>query len=235
MTDLKELALKVTEVMQEAGYSNVTAWRSYLDAMLPLVRYHAERVFTDYNADVTADFCNRLAERRMNGDINRKNATKKLATISRLTHFYDTGKIDYDIPKKVSKFKLNDYYDSLLDDYITHNELHPNTRGDVIWVARKFFSWLVKEGHSTIESISATEIQSFLVHCSGHMASSSIHNVLLYMRKICGYLYEHGHLSNPHTALLSMKVSRESKLYPPMQTPNISAKLSRRPCLTIAR
>jgi integrase len=47
------------------------------------------------------------------------------------------------------------------------------------------------------------------------MASSSVHNVQLYLRKLCGYLCEHGLLDNPYTALLSMKVSRESKLYPP--------------------
>jgi hypothetical protein len=57
MTDLNELSLSVTEAMIDAGYSKVTAWRTYLDALRPLIIFHKGRGFTDFNADVTADFC----------------------------------------------------------------------------------------------------------------------------------------------------------------------------------
>lgn len=214
MTNLNELALKVTELMQSSGYSNVTAWNSYLQALRPLINYHKERGYTDYNADVTAEFCEKLTARRLNGTLNRRSATRFLAAINRLTHFYETGRLDYAFPKKVSKFKLNDYYDMILNEYSEYGEMHPNTRGDVIWIARKFFAWLIENEHPTLETITAAEIQAFVVHCSEHMVSASVHNAQLYLRKLCSYLYELGLIENPYTALLSMKISRESKLYP---------------------
>jgi integrase len=214
MPNLKELALKVTDAMIDAGYSNVTAWRSYLDAFLPLIRFHAERGFLDYDPVVTADFCNQLQERRLGGSLNPGNARRMIAAVSRLRHYCDTGRIDYELPTKVSSFKLNSYYEGLLTDYISHNNMHPKTRSDLIWIARKFFSWLIANGHPTLENLTVAEIQAFMVHCSGHMASASIHNVQLYLRKLCCYLCECGIINNPYTALLSMKVSRESKLYP---------------------
>jgi integrase len=223
MANLNELALKVTAVMQDSGYSNVTAWRAYLDAFRPLIHYHNERGYEDYNADVTAEFCEQLTERRLNGEFNRRNASNILSAIKRLNHFYDTGRIDYDFPTKVSKFKLNDYFDEILHDYIVYKDMHPNTRGDVIWIARKFFAWLIKRGHSALETVNAGDIQAFMVHCSGHMASVSVHNAQLYLRKLCGYLYERGLVDNPYTALLSMKVSRESRLYPPTTHDELAA------------
>lgn len=223
MTNLNELALKVTEAMQESGYSNVTAWRTYLDAFRPLIHYHEDRGCADYNADITADFCEQLTERRLNGTFNRRNASRILSAINRLNHFYDTGRIDYAFPTKVSKFKLNDYYETILSDYIADNEMHPNTRGDVIWIARKFFAWLIKNGCPTLETITAAEIQAFVIHCSAHMASSSVHNVQLYLRKLCGYLHEREFLGDPYFALLSIKVSRESKLYPPTTHDELAA------------
>jgi integrase len=81
-------------------------------------------------------------------------------------------------------------------------------------MARKFFSWLDENGHPTLDGLSADMVQAFMVHCSGHMTSASIHNAQLYMRKLCAYLYETERIDNPYTALLSFKVSRESKLYP---------------------
>jgi integrase len=92
--------------------------------------------------------------------------------------------------------------------------MRSKARSDATWIARKFFAWLVKNGHPTLEHLASTEIQAFMVHCSEHMVSASVHNAQLYLRKLCDYLYERGLVSNPYTALLSMKVSRESKLYP---------------------
>jgi len=65
-----------------------------------------------------------------------------------------------------------------------------------------------------------------VVYCSGFMASTSVYNVLLYMRKLCAYLYERGLLSNAYTALLKIKVSRESKMYPAAQQDEVAAVLA---------
>jgi integrase len=214
MMNLNELALTVTEAMQKAGYSNVTAWKTYLDAYRPLIRFHEKRGLATYDPMATTDFCNQIQERRLNGTYSRGNATRILAGISRLRHYCDTGRIDYEFPKKVSSFKLSGYYEVLLNDYLSFNEMHPKTRSDTIWITRKFFAWAGISGHPTLDNLTSAEIQAFMVHCSEHMASASVHNVQLYLRKLFDYLYQRGRIDNPFTALLSIKVSRESKLYP---------------------
>jgi integrase len=214
MKNLKEIALDVTEAMQATGYSNVTAWRTYLDAYRPLIHYHEVRGFDMYDPTLTTEFCTQLQERRLNREFNDSNARRIVAGIYRLQHYCDTGRIDYDFPKRGTRFELNAYYDSLLNEYIAKSESHPKTRSDAVWIARKFFSWLGSNGHPTLGSLTSDEIQAFMIHCSKQMTSTSMHNAQLYLRKLCAYLYETDLIERPYTALLSMKVSRESKLYP---------------------
>jgi integrase len=223
MKNLKEIALDVTEAMQKAGYSNVTAWRTYLDAYRPLIHFHKMRGLETYDPTITADFCNQLQERRLDGKYNSSNARRIVAGISRLQHYCDTGQISYGFPKKGTRFNVNDYYEHLLNGYISNSEMHPKTRSDTTWIVRKFFSWLGKNGHPTLGNLTANEIQGFMIHCSEHMASASMHNAQLYLRKLCAYLSEAGFIDRPYTALLSMKVSRESKLYPPTTHTELAA------------
>jgi hypothetical protein len=113
--NLNEVALTITEEMRKAGYSDVTAWRTYLDAYRPLIHFHKKRGLTTYDPTVTVDFCNQLHERRLNGSISAGNGTRIIAGISRLQHYCDTGRIDYEFPKRGSSFKLNGYYEELLN------------------------------------------------------------------------------------------------------------------------
>jgi hypothetical protein len=146
MMNLNELALKVTEEMLSAGYSNVTSWRTYLDAYRPLISFHKKHGLETYDPVVTTDFCNQLIERRLNGTYSRGNAARILSGISRLRHYCDTGRIDYEFPKKGTSFKINSHYERLLNEYAADNEVSSKTRSDIIWIARKFFSWLIKNG-----------------------------------------------------------------------------------------
>jgi len=138
----------------------------------------------------------------------------RLRGIDKLTRMHETGKLMFEFPRKGSMYEMNGYYARLLDEYLGSNEFHPNTRGDVIWVVRSFFAWLVLEGYENLKRVAAPEIQRYMVHCSGFMTSISIYNVQLYLRKLCAYLAERGLLENNYHALLSMRVARESKMYP---------------------
>jgi hypothetical protein len=130
MKNLSEIALDVTKAMQASGYSNITAWRTYLDAYRPLISFHEKRGLTTYDPTVTADFCNHLQERRMNGEYSAANTRRLVAGIYRLQHYCDTGRIDYAFPKRGSRYEVSDYYQGVLDEYIANNEMHPKTRSD---------------------------------------------------------------------------------------------------------
>jgi len=224
--NIGQLALRVVDKMREAGYSPTTCWGHYVDSLLPLVRYHELRGASDFNPDIVADYKRDVEARKERGEIKRGQRAYLLDGAEKMARIHDTNKLSWSFPVRVSKFKLNGYYERLLAEYTEHNDLHPNTRGDVVWIARSFFAWLVQKGHTDLENISATEIQAFVVHCAGLMTSNSMRNVQLYMRKLCAYLHERGLLDNPYTALLSMKTSHDTKMYPAAPHGEIAAVLA---------
>ena len=214
MTNIQQLARSVTAEMEKAGYAEQTIWTLYTDAMLPLVRYHAMHGTEDFDPYLTAEYERNEKGRYERGEISRGHYYHRLRGIDKIRRLYDTGKLLWEPCRAGSIYKHNDYYQRLLDDFIGSNAFHMNTRDDIVWVTRSFFSWLDENDHADLSHVTAAEIQKFIVHCSDFMASTSVRNVLMYMKKLCAYLHERGLLANPFTALLSMHVSRESKMYP---------------------
>jgi integrase len=214
---IRQLALRVVEKMREAGYSPTTCWGHYIDSLLPVVKYHESRGATAYDPDIAADYARDVESRKERGKIKRGHRAYLLDGAEKMSRIHDTDKLAWSFPVRVSKFELNEYYEQLLAEYAAHYDLHPNTRGDVVWMARSFFSWLVQENYAVLDDVSASEIQAFVIHCAGFMTTNSMRNVQLYMRKLCAYLHGRGLLSNSYTALLTMKTSHETKMYPAAQ------------------
>jgi integrase len=227
MTNIQQLARSVTAEMEAAGYAEQTIWSLYCCAMLPLIRYHAAHGTDDFDPYLTAEYERTEKERYERGEITRGHYYHRLRGIDKIKRLYDTGKLLWEPVRVGSMYKSNDYYQQLLDEFLDSNAFHPNTRDDIVWVARSFFSWLTDNGHADLSLVTAAEIQRFIVHFSGFMASSSVRNVLMYTKKLCAYLHERGLLANPFTALLSMSVSRESKMYPAARQDEIALVLER--------
>jgi len=226
MVKIKDVAWKMTKEMQDAGYSETTVWGVYTNSMLPLIKHFEQSGTEYYDEDVKADYVRQVKARRAAGKISRGHCAHLLAGVEKLARVYATGKIEWVFPTRISKFKLNDYYEKLLDNYIGYNNLHPNTRGDVIWITRKFFAWLIQNGYESLENVSAETIQKFMIHCSGYMQSNSVYDVQLYMRKLCVYLANHDYLQRNYNELLTMRVSREAKMYPPTPQEEIAEVLA---------
>lgn len=215
MYKIGELAWQVTQEMTAAGYSPVTIWRTYAESLIPVVRYHKKHGEDCLNQELMADYIRAIKARRSNGSFSRKHSSFLIDGANKMLRFSETGKISWAIPVNVTSLELDDYYKNVLEAYITEQGLHPNTRKDVLWVSRKFFSWLLENECPCLKNVDANHIQNFIIHCAGYMKSSSVYDVQLYMRKLCAYLFEEGLINNPFTALLSMKIQRDSKLYPP--------------------
>jgi integrase len=225
MQTIQELAMSVTTEMTAAGYAQSTTWQLYLYAILPLVRLHEARGKAHFDADLTAEHIGELKNRYYSGDISRVHYYHRVGGIDKITRLHETGKLLWETPRKGSMYKINDYYEGLLNEYLASDVFHPNTRGDVVWVSRSFFAWLIDNACADLSCVTAAEIQKYVVHCSGLMTSASIYNVLLYVRKLCAYLFERGLLTNSFSALLRMNVSRESKMYPAARQDEIAVVL----------
>jgi integrase len=93
-------------------------------------------------------------------------------------------------------------------------------------VSRRFFAWLCENGHPDLTSVGADEIQQFVIDCSNTMKINSVHNVKVYLKKLCVYLNHAGLLPNSFEHLLSFRVSRQAKLLPTTPPEEIEAVLN---------
>ena len=115
------------------------------------------------------------------------------------------------------------YYSGLLEQFLKSEQFHKNTRGDVIWASKRYFSWLMAEGFETLDSVGVVQIQKYLCECHDHLKETSIHNILLYLKKLYRFLKDSGYSDHDYKELLSMKICRESKVLPAAAPEDVAA------------
>ena len=223
---IRELADRTREAQQAMGLSQHTVWEHYMTALLPIVKLHEQKGREYFDQDIVDEYICQIEGRHDRAEIGPNYYNRLRHGAERLIEMHTTGKLEWSCRGRASKFVLNEYYKTLLDDFLSQENWHHNTRGDLTWITRKFFAWLIQDGHSDLNGVGAQEIQRFMIHCSDHLRSTSVYNMQLYMKKLCRYLHEHGHLPNSFEALLSFKVSRESKMYPAALDDEVAAVLN---------
>ena len=223
---IKELADRTREAQLAMGHSLHTVWEHYTSALIPIVRLHEKKGKEYFDRELIGKYIRQVEERFDRGEIGVSHYGSLCNGAKRLTEMYETGKLEWSCRGRISKFVLNEYYETLLLDFLSQENWHQNTRGDVTWITRKFFAWLIQNGHSDLSKVGAEEIQNFMIYCSKHMRGSSVHNVQVFTRRLCKYLHEQNHLPNSFATLLSFRISRESKMYPAALDDEVAAVLN---------
>jgi len=211
---INELAMQIVSEMQKMGYADYTAWNAYRDCYVPIIRFHERRGKPEIDSDLIEEYTQIVEGKIERKEISAEYYARVKLGIKRLIEFHDTGRIESFYHPKGTRFVLSDYYEKILTKFLSHDEYTANTRGDVIWVTRKYFAWLMDKGYADLQNVGATEIQKFMHHCFSHMRSNGVHNVKLYMKKLYRYLKKSGDSENDYEALLSFRISRESKMFP---------------------
>ena len=209
---ISDLAAKTREALHELGLTEHTVWNEYLTTMVVILNWYRERNYEYFDKKIMDEYLLHIEHRFDNHEIGRYYYSSLRRGVTRMTEMYDKGRLEWSCHGHVSKFILNEYYEKLLNTFIESETYHPNTRGDVIWVSRKFFAWLIQNGFHSLKKVDANIIQQFMIFCSKTQRSTGVYNVKLYLKKLCLYLYERKLLPNSFDGLLSFRVSRESKL-----------------------
>jgi integrase len=136
---------------------------------------------------------------------------------------YDTGKLNWTAPQKKSGFRLNEYYENVLTEYISAGTFSPKGTSDATWICRKYFAWLILEGHNDLNGVGADQIQRFMIYCSHHQKGSGLHNVKLYMKKLYAYFAGNDYTTDDYSGLFAFPVSRASRLFPALPAKEIAA------------
>lgn len=211
---LKELVVKTTEAVIDIGVDPLTAWTEHNSAYRPLLAMHKEKELDYLDDELLKQYMDEVGARIDRGEIGWHMYRRIQREIDKMVEYSQKGSIGWSFMQKVSKFKLNTYYEKIIADFIASADFHPNTRGDITWIARKYFAWLIGEGWHTLKGVGAAEVQKFLVHCSNHLRKGSIRNTMLYLKKLYAYLTKIGLSKNDYSELLSFKVVRGTRLYP---------------------
>lgn len=211
---IKELVQRTAEEMLAAGLTANTVWYAHDASFLPIVRVHEASGKDEFDREIMSNYVQDIEKRVEQGEIKPGQYRKLLRGAQRITEMHDYGKLLWTAPKLASKFKLNSYFQAVLDEFLSNVKFSPKGQSDAMWVARKYFAWLILEGHNDLGGIGAVEVQRFMIYCSSHMKGTSVHNVKLYMKKLYHFLAERGYSADTFEGLFNFKVSRESKLYP---------------------
>jgi len=211
---IRELVTKVTEAVIDHGVDPLTAWMEHNSAYKPLIAMHNEKGVEYLDEELVNRFVDDVSGRVDRGELSWTLYRRIRRGIDRLLEYSQKGRIEWRFFRRVSKFKLNPHYEKIIEDFLELSDFHPNTQGDVTWIARKYFSWLIGEGKHTLKGVGAAEVQNFLVHCSKHLKQGSIHNAKLHLKKLYAYLAETGLSKNNYDELLSFKAIRGTRVYP---------------------
>ena len=211
---IDEVAAGTVEAMIAIGKSPYTAWQEYSKVYEPIITLHRLQGKDHLDVEIVKGFFDEVGRLVDCGERTGAQYILVKRGIKRLLEFYHTENLEWTFPDKASKFKLNPYYEKIIEDFLSVSEFHPNTQGDIVWIARKYFAWLIKEGKHDLQCVGASEVQGFLIYCSKHMKMGSIHNAKLYLKKLYAYLSSSGSSLDDYEELLSFKVVRGTRVYP---------------------
>lgn len=221
--NINELVTRTMATMKERGLKDTSVWSEYGHSFQPIIRLHELQGKEDFDREIITKHVREIELRYEKGELSHLNYRRQIRGVQRLTEVYDTGKLEWSAPIGISRFVLNEYYEKILTEFVAGENVSPKAKKDMLWVGRKYFSWLITEGHADLSCVRFGEVQGFMIYCSIHMASSGIHNIKLYMRKLYRYLAQQGYSNEDYDELLSFPVSRESRLSP-ATSPNEIAK-----------
>ena len=208
-------------ILTGMGYGYSTRLQ-FLKRAAVIIQRHENQGLEHIDPDIISDYAHEVDERYYNGIMTKHYHRGLTREIQRFVNYVDSGKSEaLPNPIRGSRQKLTPKFEQVADEFVS-GKFHSNTRGDIRWVTRKYFSWLEEQGHTDFTSVGATQIQQFLLHCSGIYAPTSIHNVKLYLKKLYAHLYETGRSESAYSALLSFTVSRDKKVYPALPKSDIA-------------
>jgi len=132
--NMDELALKTTEAVLALGHGIHSAWNEYSTTYIPVVKFHKQRGKEQFDREVVTEYVQMVEARIERGEISWSHYKTLKRGAERLTEFHDTGRLEWSCPGKVSKFKLNQYFENIVSEFLSRNDFHHNTRGDIVWV-----------------------------------------------------------------------------------------------------
>ncbi len=207
--------------LTQTGYSITTKLLLVKRAEL-MIRRHLNVGLVYFDQAIINHYTSEIDDKYFKGNMQKKHYERTKREIDRFVSYVHTGRIDaLSSTLRGARQELTPKFERIAEEFIT-GDFHPNTRCDIRWVTYKYFAWLEGQGFSGIAGVGAIHIQKFLLACSEQYAPSTIHDVRLYLKKLCAFLYATGRAEDDYAALFSFAVNREKKVFPALPKSDIA-------------
>jgi len=130
-----------------------------------------------------------------------------------VTEIYQTGSFEWKVFTRTQKFKLPDYFDGILAEFIASLECSPKRISIYESVTRRFITYLLSHGNRDFSLITEISIRNFLIDISTDKPKS-MDDVITVLGKFFIYLKEKNAVERSYYSILAAPRSRDRKVYP---------------------
>lgn len=121
------------------------------------------------------------------------------------------------MPKHGTKYPISEDSEKLIDLFLDYKGYGPNTRDDVVWVVRRYLHYFESLGYASLEWVTVEQVREFILKTAAEVKTSSLHNILLYLKHFHIFLKESSLLAPDCVELFSYRVYRD--MMPPWGVP----------------
>jgi len=209
--NIHELIESTMEAQLGLGKSRQTVWGEYGSYYLPIGKFFRNHGNEHYDVSLLTEYCQMFQKRWENKEIVKNTMRRVEKAVANLIEFHDTGKLVWSVRARLTKYKLTEYLENVLTDFIAYNELHYGTSHTVTWAIRKYLVFLQMNGHKNLDTVETHDLQQFILFCS-EMTNGSVHNILIFMKRFYHYLNDVKQISLDGSILMYCSVIREDKI-----------------------
>ena len=222
--NIDELALKMVDTMLEAGFQPQTAWNHYVGSYAPIAQIHKQLGFNEFNQEAMTEFDRRIEKRYMNDEISREHYKRFKRNAERMSQLHYTGKIEWS--ERATKNRLTGYYETLLNEVLSQEGMDKKSFTQTWGYARRFFSWLLQEGHHDLGTVSPEVLQRYFIVHSKKLSGRSLRTIKSHLKKLYRYLTDNGYIPDSYERLFSFPVAAIRKILPAARPDELSAVLA---------
>ena len=207
-----ELILSNLRMVAEArrlGYSESSIWRNIQPGLRAFAIYYGKKGLSFYDPEITNEYVGLQKERLLRKEISDCHYRNTRSAANRLNEFYLTGTVHLKMPKHGTKYLLRKENERLIDCFLDYKNYGPNTRDDVVWVVRRYLFHFETLGYESLEQVSVDDVREFILKTAAEVRTSSLHNILLYLKYFHIFLKETGIPAPDCADLFSYKVYRD--------------------------
>jgi hypothetical protein len=110
---LVELVWEMPGALRNLGLA-VSTIGEYMRGYSWVLNYHTKRGAEYFDRDIVTEYVRHVEQCCDNGSISKGEYNNYMRAARQLTEYHGTGKLEWTMRGRVSKFVLNDYYENLL-------------------------------------------------------------------------------------------------------------------------